>query len=363
MNTHGRSPANVRENNELYTVLLLIGMVVVTAMLITALAVWNIRILEVLGADFNGGPTMMIFIIAYLSLSLKEVGADEVAGAFCYGKALKCLESGLHFLPFGLMQIKKSVRTVQSFQCPGEPETIFKGDDRDALPEGMVRPIRTVSKAPEENEKDALDTRMTLDISFVVQYAILDIFDYIANFGSSEILQKQMRDVGEATIVEEITQNTPASFIKKLPEVNVKLVEKVQGRFQNSGIHVISVRLISPDISHKVSSAFADIPVERAKAAQTEIKAEAEKTKRVKEGEGAAAAELTMLTAQAEGRKKIMEALGISGETVVASEAVRGLSDKTDVLVVGAEGGMKDVMGLVKGAQSALKAGKGGGEK
>ena len=53
------------------------------------------------------------------------------------------------------------------------------------------------------------------------------------------------------------------------------------------------------------------------------------------------------------------EALGVTGEAIMAGEAVRGLSDKTDVLVVGAESGMRDVMGLVKGAQSALEAGKG----
>lgn len=363
VNTHGRSPANVRENSGLYVVLLLIGVAVVTAMLITALASWNIRVLEVLGADFSGGPTMMIFIIAYLSLSLKEVGADEVAGAFCYGKALKCLESGLHFLPFGLMQIKKNVRTVQSFQCPGEPETVQKGDDKIPLESGKVRPIRAVTRAPKDEEKDILDTRMTLELNFVVQYAVTDIFDYVANFGSKETVEKQLRDIGEATLAEEVTKNTPRAFIEKLADINKSLVEATQMRFENSGVHIISVRLISPDITHDVSSALANIPVERAKAVQTVIKAGAEKTKRTKEGEGLAEAELALLNAQAKGRKAMMETLNVTGESILASEAVRGLSDKTDVLVVGAEGGMKDVMGLVKGAQSALKAGKGGGGK
>jgi len=61
-----------------------------------------------------------------------------------------------------------------------------------------------------------------------------------------------------------------------------------------------------------------------------------------------------LLTAQANGRKVIMDALKVKGDIVLATEAVRGLSDKTDVLIVGAESGMRDVMGLVKGAQSAL---------
>ena len=49
-----------------------------------------------------------------------------------------------------------------------------------------------------------------------------------------------------------------------------------------------------------------------------------------------------------------MDALKVKGDIVLATEAVRGLSDKTDVLIVGAESGMRDVMGLVKGAQGAL---------
>jgi hypothetical protein len=65
-----------------------------------------------------------------------------------------------------------------------------------------------------------------------------------------------------------------------------------------------------------------------------------------------------MLFARAEGSKKLMGALGIDGNAVIASEAVRALSDKTDVIVVGAESGMRDVMGLVKGAQSALGSAK-----
>jgi len=195
---------------------------------------------------------------------------------------------------------------------------------------------------------------MTLSVNFAVQYAITDIFDYTANFGSTEEIQKQLRDIGEVTIVEDITQNTPASFIKNLPKINLKLAEQVKERFENSGVNIISVRLLSPDISHEVSMALAGIPKARAEAAQVEARAEGEKTRLTKEGEGKGAAELALLTAQANGRKVIMDALKVKGDIVLATEAVRGLSDKTDVLIVGAESGMRDVMGLVKGAQSAL---------
>ena len=350
----GRSPINVPEHPWFYKLLWFCGMVVIAVALNTSRMTWSILLLKKFGITFSGGPTLILLAMIYLMLSLKEVGANEVAGAFCYGKALVRLSPGLHFIPLFLMQVLKAPRTVQEFQCPDDPERIFKGDDKETLPLGMVRPIRAVTRAPENIEKDILDTRMTLSVNFAVQYAITGIFDYTANFGSTEEIQKQLRDIGEVTIVEDITQNTPASFIKNLPKINLKLAEQVKERFENSGVNIISVRLLSPDISHEVSMALAGIPKARAEAAQVEAKAEGEKTRLTKEGEGKGAAELALLTAQANGRKVIMDALKVKGDIVLATEAVRGLSDKTDVLIVGAESGMRDVMGLVKGAQSAL---------
>ncbi len=356
--TAGRSPANVPEHPNLYRVFWFGGVAIIIVMLIfvLGLGVWSITLYDEFGVRFDGGPTMLLLTLIYLALSLKEVRADEVAGAFCYGKALVRLISGLHFVPFGLMQISKKSRTVQEFQCPGEPEEVFKGDDKDPLPDGMVRAIRAVTRAPKVGESGILDTQMTLSVNFVVQYAIMDIFDYIANFGSKEEIERQLRDVGEVKIIEDITQNTPAGFIKKLPVINARLAGQVRERFENSGVKIISIRLVSPDISHEVSSALANVPKARAEAAQVEIKAGGEQARLTKEGAGRAAAELALLNAKATGQKKVMDELNVSGETVIAAEAVRALSDKTDVLVVGAESGMRDVTGLVKGAQSALAA-------
>lgn len=349
------SPADVPEHPVLHRTLLYGTGMVLLGLLVLGWLQWSNSLYSWHDIKFNTGPTIVVFVLIYGTLSLKEVRPDEIGGAFFYGRALVRFESGLQLLPPGLMQMKKAPRAVQERQYPDEPEKVFKKDDREDLPEGMVRPIRVVTRGPEEGENDMLDGRMTLDISFVIQYAIIDIFDYVANFGSTTAIEKQLRDIGEITIAEKASRETPASFIKDLPNINAELVSKTQARFEHAGVRIISARLISPDISHGVSTALADVPVALAKAKQAAALAEGEKIKRTKEGEGSAAAELAMLTAQAEGRKKMMDALQIPGETVIASEAVRGLSDKTDVIVVGAESGMRDIMGIVKGAQSALK--------
>lgn len=353
----GRSPANVQENKGLYWLFWFSGVAIIVIMLFLAWINWNNVIVDKFGLAFNGGPTTILFVLVYLALSTREVPADEVAAAFSYGKALVILSSGLHFVPLGLIQIRRGPRTVQEFQCPGEPETVQKTDDGIPLEPGMVRPIRVVTGGS-KGGKDILDTRMTITLSFFVQWAITDVLDYASNYGSSTEIKKQVRDIGEAILAEIATGHTPASFIGALPGINQDLTKKIAKRFKNSGVRIISTRLISPDISHEVSTALANIPKARAEAAQVAIKAEGDKTKLIKEGAGKASAELASLKARAEGQKKMRDDLKVGGKDILASEAVRGILAQTDVLVMGGDG-MKDAIGLVKAAQSALNSNRG----
>lgn len=348
-------PANVVPDPELYRVLFYCGIVAIVTMTVITGMLWGSLFF---GDYFDGGQTALLFLVMYILLSFKEVRANEVGAAFCYGKALQVIPSGSHFVPFGLMQIKKGPRTVQEFQCPSEPEKVQKTGDEVPLQEGMVRPIRVVTGGPKDSKAgDLLNTRMTLTLSFFVQWAITDVLDYTSNYGDSAQVEKQVRDIGEAILAEIAVANSPASFIDNLLKTNRRLAEGMDKRFENSGVHIIAARLLSPDISRGVSTALANIPKVRAEAEQAKITSEGEKTRLTNEGAGKAAAELAMLTAKADGRKKMMDALGVDGNAVLASEAVNGILDKTDVLVMG-QGGTTDAMGLVKAAQSALNSGK-----
>jgi regulator of protease activity HflC (stomatin/prohibitin superfamily) len=345
----------VEENPFLYRNLVFIGLLLIVVLMIIAIPTWNKHLFDDFD-QFNMGPTFLVLALMYLCLSAKDVGANQYGGAYSYGMALTRLKSGLKFIPFGLMQLRIAPREVQEFQCPGEPEQVFKGDDAETLPPGMVRPIRAVTRAPTAEETGLLDVQMTLVLNFVVQWQVNDIFSYVANFNNNPAqVEKQLRDIGEIVLAEEATRYTPNGFITALPTINKRLVKENQGRFQNSGVEIVSTRLISPDVSHGVSSALADIPVARAEAQQAMVRAEGERVKRTKEGEGTAAAALALLTAQADGRGKMMGVLKVGGDAVLASEAVASLSNKT-VILAGAKGGMRDVMGLVTGAQLALKA-------
>lgn len=352
--SYDREPEKVKEQITVYLLLLTIGIAILVLLIMFGLYTWSTLLYHFNGIEFKGGPTSILFILVYLILSLKVVPADMRGGVYFYGLGLKREKSGLKFVPFGFMQIILKPRTVQEFQCPGDPEIVFKGDDRDELPTGMVRPIRVVTRAPDkETENGILDVQMTLVVNFFVQYAVDDVLDFVANFGSDDNLRMQVRDIGEAVVAEDATQLTPAGFIAGLKEVNKRLAREIGRGLKNSGVQVVSVRLISPDITHEVSTALANIPIARAHAEKTVTEAEAEKTKLTKEGEGRAAAKQAELFAEAEGLAKQMSDLRLSGDAVLAKTVAEAVLSKTNVLLAGGAG-MADIAGLVSAAQAVL---------
>ncbi|MFZ2500649.1 MAG: SPFH domain-containing protein [Minisyncoccia bacterium] len=344
------NPTPIRPDPKLYIALWYCGIAIIVTIITASWLLWGTLFF---GGNFDTGQTMLIVAALYLSISVKEERENEVGAAFCYGKALVELPSGLHFIPLWLMQIRTGPRTVKEFQCPGDPEIVQKTDDKEQLKEGMVRPIRVVTGGKKEDNTDILNARMTISLSFFVRWAITDVLTYASNYGSPDEIEKQVRDIGEAVLAEDAVKHTPSSFIDGLLTINNHLTEQVAGRFANAGIRIISTRLISPDVSHEVSMALADIPKARAAAEKAMILAEGEKVRRTKEGEGDAAAIKTKLFAEAEGRKEMMKKLGIDGHAVLASEAVKNINDKADVVVLG-QGGIADAIGLVKAAQTIL---------
>jgi len=265
------------------------------------------------------------------------------------------LGSGPHFIPWGLMQLSTRSRLVQEFQCPGEPEKVFRGHDSDPLPsEGMVRPIRVVTRAPEKEDTGILDAQMTLIVSFVVQYVIGDVLNFNSNFGSTQQVESQVRDIGEVIIAEAASATTPAGFIKKLPEINASLITAMEDRLDHSGIEIISVRMISPDVSREVSAALAGIPVASAKAQARIIAATANETELAKEGAGKASAEQAMLVAKAAGRKKMATELNVAGSEILAAETANSLVNANTV-IVGANSGMQELMGAVTAIRTTLQ--------
>lgn len=357
--------SSVPVNGSLYRQLLALGAGITGGCFVLAASLWNTVLFSVGGIVFGGCPTFLLLGTAYAVLSWREVGANQLGAAYCYGSALRVLGSGLHYAPFGLVQIKVVPKGITQFQAPGEPEQVFKEDDKMPLPPGMVRPIRVVTaegdRSMPSTKRDILDHSMTMTLSFYLQFAITDILVFIANFGDMEEFKKQVRDIGEAELAETAAQLTPRNFIAKLQKINEDLAKHIDRLIGNSGVDIMGAQVISPDLSHEVSGSLADIVKARAKADSLRFTSEGERDQLINQGEGKATAERKMLDARADGMKKMRENMGVSGEAILAAETTRSLSDKT-IILAGAEGGMRDLMATVVGGMATLDAQKKGAQ-
>lgn len=356
------APVHVQENKDLFHTLQGIGLVFTLLMFLgpALLGYWDTSF-TLDHRIYHLGPVCVEIGLTYLWLSWKVVAPDSVGAAYFYGTALSRLASGPRFLPYGLIQLRTFSKNMKEFQCPGEPEKVYKGDDKDTLPDGMVRPIRVTTATqkkgddPKSGSGGPLDTQMSMIVNFVFQYVVDNILDFIANFsGDFAEVEKQLRDIGEQRVGEIAAKNTPETFIEKLEEINGELGELVSERFERSGIKIISVRLISPDPSHGVSEALAKVPKARAEAQARIIEADATKVEKTKAGEGEAAARLAMLEAEAKGLKKMIQDLGVKGEAVLAAQTAGKLAENAGTIVVGTQSGMRDLMGTVKAAQATF---------
>lgn len=355
----GTTVTKENPNSSLHKTLVILSVVMLGIMTSVAIAGYYYGV-KIGPTDLYVSTLVLMVLVAYIFLSLKQVDANQLAGTFAYGRPLVYHEPGLHYVPFLLMQIRVELGTVQQFQSPGEPEEVFKGHDKEDLPDGMVRPIRVLTAAKAKDlmgvetvDGDHLNSRMTLVVNFFTRFRITDIFDFVQNYGSVTELKKQVRDTGESELAEIASVNTPATFNARLEETNENLAGKVKDCYQLAGAEFINMRLIAIDVSHEVSEALAQVVEANAKAEKTVIDAEAAKKSATLAGQGAAAAKLSDLTAEAKGLKKRMDALGVGGDAILAAETVQGLS-KQSVIIAGAEGGMRDLMAIAVGAQRSL---------
>lgn len=319
--------------------------------------------------------------LAWLILSLKRVDTEECAGITFFGSPVWMTGPGLKLIPWGLLEITYLPGTVNQEQFPAEPELIFKGPDDQLLPEKsivingeqvtrqMVRPIRVTTAGPDPKrkrgaaklrngnrdthdeeyedklERDILDSRMALEISFFVRWRILSkcIFDFIINAGGDvEEANKQMRDAGEQLFAEEFATRTPGVIIQDFAAIRGALENAIKKRVVGWGVEIIQVGWTSPDLGITVSQALRDIPANKARAIATRVRARADAYNVTKNLEG-----------EGEGLKAQARKLGVTGADVLAARVAHDSIGKGDV-ILGTEG-LAQVFGLIKAVKGGME--------
>lgn len=333
--------------------------------ILAALLLWSVQPVAGLGVGFP----LLLFVAIHISKSWGMVETNEWAAFYFYGRALRVLEPGPYFRPWGLMQIKKAPAELDQFQAPGEPEEIFHGDSKLPLPAGKVRPIRITTREPTATEKGHLDVQMTAEWTFYVQFQILDFFMFMSRVGSFENAKKLIRDTGEAVLNEFASKRTLNGMIKDLPKINRKLDDRIRALVNSWGMQVFEAKAFTPDVSHSLATAMRNLPIARLEAEQAETRGKGERRRLEEVGEGTAAAEKAMLLARAAGREALLaaeakglaakkKALEVDGEDILAADVATEMAKGATWGVVGGSDGARDMMGAVLAGREALaKAG------
>lgn len=359
-----------------------------TSIYYTVVAVWVVMeiILVLTGLiTMAGGEGYFYLAVAaiWLLLSLKRVDTEEYAGIAFFGKPVWITDSGLKLIPRGLLEITYLPSTVHQRQHPAEPELVFKGPDDQPLPEKtitlpngervtltMVRPIRVTTAGPDpkrkkrstktedgsdaeasdedrENglERDILDSRMALEVTFFVRWRILldRVFDFIINTnGDVEEADKQMRDAGEQQFAEEFANRTPSVIIEDFAKIRDALESAIKKKVVGWGVEIIQVGWTSPDLGLTVSQALRDIPASKAKAiaARVKTRADAYDTARKLEAEG-------------KGLKGQAVELGVTGADVLAARVARDSIGKGDTIL--GIPGLTQIFGIVRALKDGMQ--------
>ena len=264
-------------------------------------------------------------LVLWIIYSIKIVRFDQVIGLLGLEMPIKDkVGPGPKLIPWPLIRTITYPSNVQQKQFPGDPEKVFKGDDKEALPEGMVRPLRVTTGKPADNQTGILDIQASVEVLFYLRLLIEEPLAFYLKYNTVEGFWVQIRDTGQKFLAEKVSQ-TPGlgALMATLPAIMKSLHEEFVKVAKDGGVKIIESGLDSPDLSKRLAEAMRDLGVARSLAQQEAVKITAE---------GAARAEAERMLID-----ETQKALANAGEAAQAAYiGDRVLGDKTTIL--GTEG-------------------------
>lgn len=295
--------------------------------------------------------TSIVLVIAWIAVSLRQVGVDEIGGAAFFGAPVREYErgKGLCFVPWLLLSFETLPGRVLESEFPGEPENVYKGTD-DAFPHGdgeLVRPVRITAGTgkSEGGHNGPLEVQMTAEIQWYIRWRIFSYFQFKANIGSIETARKQLRDTTERILVELAGKRTMGGVVRETSEMNEEILAHAQRIMSTGswGAEVLEAGIKEPDLSHDVNISLAGVASARADADRIVALADAEKARLIKEGEGKASAAKEDLVARGQGIASFAESADVCGGEVLQAEVAANMFGESDKVVLGGADGLKDL--------------------
>jgi regulator of protease activity HflC (stomatin/prohibitin superfamily) len=352
------------------------------------------KIVMPIGIPVNLGIVIFLLQTIHFAMSWHKVDVSHMAGFKLFGRPWYSATNGLYQVPWGIISVVWADRNYKDKRFPGPADKIYRVSSElqtttpggDMPPQGrdLFRPIFVLTGEPRFTDKDIgrlkedssllnpLDKQLTVEISYFVRYRpdqdYGGIFRIARNLSSEtgnidERIEDLIREQSERDMNAILKRHTTATINENWDLVNEVFIRKLRLSAVRLGIDIPDegAGLANLNPSHITNEDQANVvrALFKKDAIVTLGEAEGLRLRKVREGE--AAGELAWLNAQAAGRKAIKDSLIVDGDAVLASEAVREVLKETDVILAGGEGGMSDLMRLVKGAQSAFNAGNKGG--
>lgn len=327
---------------------------------------------KILGLEWNLGWIIAFVLTLYNIFSLKVAkatgtmakygtvwGVIEVFGRPVYAKG----PGGLFYVPLGIAHLIVLPYTTIEDQYPDDPEKIWKGD-QDKTPVGMVPPIRLTSSGSEETTKDPLERRLTLEISFVNRFKIIDPIVFRKTIGTLEEFRRQVRDIVVRTGGQQIAKRSPKDVLEKWEEIDTELNGIVEKTAKDWGVITQNVYMGDIDPSKRVNTAMAEATEALYLRKKKETDAEAQKFVDERKGMGEGAAEKAILDGRTAGLAEMKDKLGLEPGLVLSAETARAITNNPGqkTVITGVKG-FADLIGIATGISKTLKDEKNGGLK
>ncbi len=309
-------------------------------------------------------PFFLAAAIPYYWASCFFIQTEEFAGVTVLEVPALELDEGFIYAPLLLTELERFPRAIQQEQFPGEPEQINKLPDEEAdrLRADMLRPIRiTTGAATEAHADDVLNTRLTLEPTFTVQWQVqrIGFFEFYIHIPGRQWPQKYrnllkfLRDTGEKALNVALSNRSAAEVMNEKQAIIDEVDTALQKATEDWGITVCEVNVLGLEPDHATNQALSSVAQAKASAIATEVTAGAQKKKLILESEGAAQARINALAAEGKGLREAADAIDMSGEDYRAGEiAPKILGDKTIIL---GEDGIAKAMSIGKAILGGAK--------
>lgn len=303
--------------------------------------------------EWNLGWAIFFAQIIYTILSFKQVGPTELGAKLFFGKPIQEVKSGLVFVPFLIFKLEKETRLTMQDELPGDPEKIYRGDGE--APEGMFPPIR-IPFADKSAGDDPLNRRVTAEIVPIIRWRISYFVKFLTTIGSREAAKKQMEDATIGLCMRDLTQLSVAEALVGLKKFNEELGTAIRKMVEKWGISLETAQIKQINFHHSLNDAISSVPEAEFKAKVTVRTAEAEKRKRMLEGQGSGDAEKAVINGRTEGFKTMRDELELTSDLVLSAETARAITQNPGqkTVIVGAKG-FSDLIGIVTGIGKTLK--------